>query len=131
MYHLMSRANGTANVFLTDVVAAEFKTQLLERMEGKLGEHPAGELKRESAEAKAERIIREELHRMAWTENDLQRRAKSDPATRALASRVRGETTLTMPWIAGRLHLGSWKSFKAQLHRWRKAQGQTPNQPKL
>ena len=39
----------------------QFKAQLLERMEGKLGEHHAGELKRESAAAKAERIIREEL----------------------------------------------------------------------
>ena len=37
--------------------SAEFKAGLLGRMEGRLGEHHAGELKRESAEAKAERII--------------------------------------------------------------------------
>ena len=99
----------------------EFKAQLLERMEGKLGDHHAGELKRESAQAKAERIIREELRRLGWTERDLQERPKSDPAKLALAARVRRETTLTMPWLAGRLHLGSWKSFASKLHRWRKA----------
>ena len=67
----------------------------------------AGELQRESAEAKAERIIREEWQRLAWTENDWKRRAKRDPAKLAPAERVRGETTLTMRWIAGCLHLGS------------------------
>ena len=46
--------------------SAEFKTGLLEHLEGRLGEHHAGELKRESAESKAERIIREELKRLKW-----------------------------------------------------------------
>jgi hypothetical protein len=27
---------------------------------------------------------------------------------------------LTIRWLAGRLHLGSWKSFDAKLYRWRK-----------
>ena len=101
--------------------SAEFKAELLARMEGQLGEHHAGELKRESAEAKAERIIREELRRLGWTEHDLKERAKSEPAKLALAARVRRETTMTMRWLAVRLHLGSWKSFAAKLHRWRKA----------
>ena len=46
--------------------SAEFKAGLLEHLEGRLGEHHAGELKRESAESKAERIIREELKRLKW-----------------------------------------------------------------
>ena len=46
--------------------SAEFIAGLLERLEGRLGEHHAGELKRESAESKAERIIREELKRLKW-----------------------------------------------------------------
>jgi len=46
--------------------SGEFKTGLLEHLEGRLGEHHAGELKRESAESKAERIIREELKRLKW-----------------------------------------------------------------
>ena len=104
----------------------EFKAQLLERMEGKLGEHHAGELKRESAAAQAERIIREELRRLRWTERDVAERAKSDPAKLALAARVRRETTLTLRWIAERLHLGSWKSCAAKLHRWRKKHEKGP-----
>jgi hypothetical protein len=55
----------------------EFKARLPERMEGKLGEHHAGELKRESAEAKGERILAEELRRLGW--KALSRGLKSDP----------------------------------------------------
>ena len=78
-------------------------------------------MKRESAEAKAERIIGEELKRLGWSEADLSQQPKSAPAKLALAARLRRETTLTLPWLAARLHLGTWKSFSAKLHRWRKA----------
>ena len=101
--------------------SAEFKAGLLGRMEGKLGEHHAGELKRESAEVKAERIIREELARLRWTADDLREKPKSDPAKLALAARLRRETTLTLPWVAARLSLGNWKSASAKLHRWKKS----------
>jgi REP element-mobilizing transposase RayT len=101
--------------------SAEFKAELLGRMEGRLGEHHAGELKRESAEAKAERIIQEELRRLHWTAADLSKKPKSDPAKLALAARLRRETTLTLPWVAARLRLGSWKSANAKLHRWKKS----------
>jgi len=79
-------------------------------MEGALGEHHAGDLKRESAEAKAERIIAEELRRLRWANTDLQLRLKSDPAKLQIAARLRVETTLTIKWIAARLHLGTTKS---------------------
>lgn len=102
--------------------SAEFKEDLLERMEGRLGEHHSGALKRESAQAKAERIIAEELKGRNWSERDLKLRIKSDPEKLALAARLRRETTLTLPVIAARLQMGSWKSFRAKLHRWRKAQ---------
>jgi REP element-mobilizing transposase RayT len=98
-----------------------FREKLLESLDGKLGEHHSGELKRETAEAKAQRIIREELRDRRWTEEDLEERAKSDPEKLALAARLRRETTLTIPAIAARLHLGSWKSCAAKLHRWKKA----------
>ena len=42
----------------------QFKNELLERMDGKLGEHHSGELRGETAEAKAGRIITEELRRL-------------------------------------------------------------------
>jgi hypothetical protein len=38
-----------------------------------------------------------------------------------MAGRLRRETTLTLPWIAARLHMGTWKSLNAKLYRWRKA----------
>jgi hypothetical protein len=94
---------------------------LLERMAGKLGDHHAGQLKRESAEVKAERIIQEELKGLRWNAGELSRRLKSDPAKLAIAARLRRETTLSLPWIAARLQAGTWKSLNAKLHRWRKA----------
>lgn len=103
------------------VGSEEFKRDLLERIEGRLGEHHSGELKRECADAKAERIINEELKRLGWDETELSRRAKSDPAKLAIAGRLRKETTLTLPQVAGRLSMGSWKSLNAKLHRWLKA----------
>ena len=102
--------------------SADFKARLLEQVEGRFGEHHSGEMKRESAEAKAERIIGEELRRLGWTERALAERAKSEPAKLAIAARLRRETTVTLPWISHRLHAGTWKSLNAKLHRWRKVQ---------
>jgi hypothetical protein len=42
----------------------EFKRRMLEETESQLGEHPFGELRRETAEAKAQRIASEELDRL-------------------------------------------------------------------
>src|SRR3974377_2353526 len=61
-------------------------------MEGKLGEHHSGQLKRQSAQAKAERIIAEELQRRGWKEQDLKQRRKSDSGKLELASRLGRET---------------------------------------
>jgi hypothetical protein len=91
---------------------------MLERMEGQLGESHAGELRRESAEVRAERIIAEELGRLGWSEAQLREWRKSDAAKLALAARLRRETTLTVGWIANRLHLGTRKSAAVKLHRW-------------
>ena len=93
-----------------------FRVELLERMAGRLGEHHAGELRRESAQAKAEGIITAERQRLGWTETDLEQRNKSDPEKLALAARLRRETTLTIKVTAHRLHLGSWKSAATRLH---------------
>ena len=105
----------------------EFKKEMIERMETRLGEHHSGELKRESAEAKAERIIREELQRLGWKSADLTRRLKSDPGKLEIATRVRNETTLPVKWIAHRLHMGSWKSATTRLHVWKKQHASITN----
>jgi REP element-mobilizing transposase RayT len=98
----------------------EFKQELLERMEGRLGENHAGELRRETAQAMAERIIAAELKRHGWKESELKRRAKTDPAKVAMAMRVREGTTVTIQWIATRLHMGTRQTLNAALYRWRK-----------
>ena len=94
----------------------EFKNQMLEKIEGRLGEHHSGELRCETAEAKAERIITEELSRLGWSRAELAARAKSDPAKLAMAARLRKETTLSIKAIAARVLLGTSKSANARLH---------------
>jgi len=79
---------------------AGFRKELLEKMEGKLGEHHSGELRRETAEAKAERIVAEELRRLGWRGAELATRRKGDPDKLAIAARLRKETTLSLKAIA-------------------------------
>jgi REP element-mobilizing transposase RayT/AraC-like DNA-binding protein len=93
-----------------------FRRELLLRMEGRLGEHHAGELHRASAEAKAERIIAEELGRQGWQEADLLTRRRGDPVKLELAARLRRETTLSIKAIAARVGLGSSKAANRSLH---------------
>jgi hypothetical protein len=99
----------------------EYKRQMLEAMEGKLGEHHSGELRRETAEAKAERIVAEELSRQGWNESDLATRRKNDPGKLRIAARLRRETTLTIKAIASRVHLGSSRSAYVRLYEWIKS----------
>jgi len=94
----------------------EFRDQMLEQIDDKIGEHHFGKLRLETAEAKAEGIITEELGRLNWKEADLLSRRKSDPDKLAIATRLRRETTLSMKAIASRLHLGSSKSASIRLH---------------
>jgi putative transposase len=95
-----------------------FRKQMLEKMEDKLGEHHSGELRRETAGAKADRIVGQELRRLGWKQADLAGRRKGDPAKLALATRLRRETTLPLKDIAARLNLGTSKSANARLHKW-------------
>ena len=109
----------------------EFKRRMLEQMEGKLGEHHSGELRREGAQAKSERIVGEELRRLGWSESDLASRPKSDPAKLAIAARLRHETTLSIKAIALRAHLGTSKSANARLHQWMVKPAPADPQPHL
>ena len=97
------------------------RQQMLENLEGKLGEQHSGELRRATAEAKAERLIGEELQRLGWTEGELAARCKSDPLKLALAARLRSETTLSFKAIAGRVPLGASKGANPNLHQWMRA----------
>ena len=61
----------------------------------------------EVAQAKAGRIITEELRRLGWQEADLVWRRKRDPGKLQIGVRLRKETTLSVKEIAARLHLGT------------------------
>ena len=76
-------------------------------MDGKLGENHSGELHRETAEPRANRILAQELARRDGTEADLAARRRSDPGKLAIGARLRSETTLPVKWIAARLSMGS------------------------
>jgi len=85
-----------------------FRQELLAQAEGKFGaNHDAGQ-RQESSGEKARRIVAEELRRLGWKQCGLEKRLKADPAKVRIARRLRGETTVTLKWIADRLRMGKW-----------------------
>ena len=102
-----------------------FRREMLQRMEGKFGEHHSGELHLASAEAKAERIIAEERQRQGCQEADLLCRRRNDAVKLEIAARLRRETTLSIKAIAARVHLGSSKAANRSLHRYMRGGGTT------
>jgi putative transposase len=98
----------------------EFKHQMLEMMEGRLGENHFGEQRQETAEARARRIVELELKRRHWSKKDLKDRRKCDPSKLAIAARIRKETTMTVKDIAALLHLGTPRNASVRLLEWAK-----------
>ena len=72
-------------------------------------------------------IFAVELKRLGWPECDLASRRKSDPDKLALGNLLRQQTTLSIKWIAARLHLGTSKGANANRHRWRQSHRELPN----
>jgi len=85
---------------------AQLKEALLERMGPGMGEHHGGEEKQQTDEQKAHRLVLAELGKRRWTEKDLVKRRKTDAAKVKMAARLRGETVMTLDWIAERLQMG-------------------------
>jgi len=48
-----------------------FRQQLLAQMDGRMGEHHYGAERQESAEGKAERLVRDGMKKAGWMEDDL------------------------------------------------------------
>jgi hypothetical protein len=94
-----------------------FKQELLAQMGGQAGAEHYGEEIRESAEAKADRLVREELKRLGWEQEELERRRKGAPEKVKIALRLRRETTMTLSWIAEHLRMGT-KTHLAHLLYW-------------
>ncbi len=86
----------------------EFRDELLQAMEQRSSDYIAGDEIRESEEQKAERIIKGQMRLLGWTNQDLQRLRKGDKQKVKIAKLLRQQTTMTLKWIAGRLHMGTW-----------------------
>jgi hypothetical protein len=69
------------------------------------GEHHSGPFRRESADAKAEGLMAQELKRLNREEPGLKEHPKSHPLKLGMAARLRRETALTTRQIAQRLHM--------------------------
>jgi len=85
----------------------EFRQELLEQMEPKIGRHHGGAERQEMAASRAERMLAEELRRRGWTTDQLTGRRKGDREKVRIARRLRKETTMTLDWIAQRLNMGA------------------------
>ena len=79
-------------------------------------EHFGNEL-RESAEAKAKRIIAEALNAAGLQKKDLDALRKGDVEKVKIALRLRQETTMTLSWIAETLKMGT-KTHLSHLLYW-------------
>jgi REP element-mobilizing transposase RayT len=85
-----------------------FRQELLNQAHRRVGENHHVEIRRETAEEKARRILSEELDKLDWTESDLAGRAKDDARKVRIAQRLRAETSVTLKWIAQHLRMGTW-----------------------
>jgi REP element-mobilizing transposase RayT len=94
-----------------------FKKKLLAQMHERAGSEHYGEEIRESAEAKANRLLEEALKRLSWQPEELDRRRKGAPEKVHIALRLRRETTMTLSWIAERLRMGT-KTHLSHLLYW-------------
>jgi hypothetical protein len=101
-----------------------FRKELLGRMKERMGAEHYGAERQETMEAHAEGIVAAELKRRRWGEAELAGRAKGDAQKVALAKRLRAETTVTVKWIAERLHMGAPGYVNHLLYRRRKAEEQ-------
>jgi REP element-mobilizing transposase RayT len=100
----------------------QLKQELLAQVGARAGPCHYGEELRESAEARAEGVVQEELVERGWTEETLTVRRKGDPEKVKIAQRLRAETTVTLAWIAARLHMGT-KTHLAHLLYWQGRDG--------
>ena len=85
-----------------------FRKELLLAAAERVGRNHYGVERRESGQEKADRLVRVALRELGWRETDLERRRKGDPEKVKIARRLRKETTMTLAWVAQRLHMGSW-----------------------
>jgi hypothetical protein len=99
--------------------AEDFVARLLDRLPHSIGEYHYSTERRQTDEQKAEKIIRAELAKLGWRNQELRARRKSDPNKIKLAKKLRAQTTVSLKWIARRLEMGSWTHVSNLLQRTR------------
>jgi REP element-mobilizing transposase RayT len=85
-----------------------FRQELLAAAVERVGPSHYGAQRQETGLQKAERMVKEELARLCWDEDQLRARRKGHRAKVMLTRRLRQETTMSLKWIAQRLQMGSW-----------------------
>ncbi len=86
----------------------QFRAELLAAATERMGPTNYGAERQEAEEAQAQRWVRQELERLGWQEDALQQEPKGAKEKVRMAARLRRETTMSLKWIADRLHMGSW-----------------------
>src|SRR5438270_13630034 len=61
----------------------------------------------ESAEEKAQAMVAQELNKLGWAESELSQRRKKGAEKIKMGLPQRREATMTLPWIAQRLYMGT------------------------
>lgn len=100
-----------------------FKRKLFALVQSQAGLNHYGAEIQESAEARAEAIVREAMKELYWKETELGARPKGDPQKLLIARRLRKESSVTLDWIAKRLRMGA-PTYLAHLLYWH---GRKPN----
>ena len=105
---------------------ADFRKELLAQATQRMGAHHYGEERRATAEAKAEAIVVSDLQRRCWQGKLPEGLPHGDPRKVALALRLRAESTMSVGWIATRLHLGTRQYATKLLCQARRTPGDAP-----
>jgi hypothetical protein len=84
-----------------------------------------GEIWREVMEERAELLVGELLKRRKWDEGRLKREKKGHAVKVEFAKRLRKETTMSVPWIAKRLWMGSPNYLYTLLYQRNERKGST------
>ena len=133
MYHVMNRGDQREDIFRDDedrqrslsalgeacqktewqvhaycLMRNHFRQELLAAVVERVGPSHYGAQRPETGVQKAERIVKEEIGRLGWEDDELRARRKGHRAKVMLARRLRRETTMSLKWIAQRLQMGSW-----------------------
>lgn len=98
----------------------EFRKELLQQIESRRGPSHGGRELKESAVEAAEKLVQEILQQLGWNEEDLKSRPKGDSAKVEAAHVVNVKTTMSIEWIAKRLHMGTRGSLSNLLSKHRR-----------